>query len=147
MQRIRLDIYAAVAATLALAVALGGSSYAVARHATAPAKGGGGNTAPMLVISVAANGHIKGQVHRAPMTGKAKVKRPVPGIYVFTLPGVKYNDIHDAAVCSAQNGDPMIAMADGAGNSQLAIDTRPADGSNKFVNSDFKCAVWNLDGM
>jgi hypothetical protein len=134
--------YSAVIATLALAVAFGGTGYAAASFPHVSAKGAGHPTAPVAVIAVAANGHLKAQTHQAPAKAAPKVKRVVKGGYDINIPGVSYSSFVDAATCSAQAAAPVIAEVDGAGKSTLVVSLFMPDGSP--VNSEFKCAIWNL---
>lgn len=144
MRRIfRLDRYAAVAATLALAASLGGGSFAVAR--TLATSGGSTATSPVLVFSASSNGKLLAQAHRAPVSGKPKVKKVDAGAYWVTIPGISYNVARDPAVCSAGAGDPATISVDTAGSGKsavLAIVIQQSDGSG--INAAFKCAVYDL---
>jgi hypothetical protein len=149
MRRITgLNAYAAVTATLALMVALGGSSYAVARHVSAGSGHKGNSTSPVLVLAVSPSGHVLTQAHRAPVTGKPKIKHVGTGAYWFKkIPGMSYSDTGDVAVCSAAAGQPVSVDVSAAGSAKhglLAITIYKPNGN--LVNAEFKCAVWNLDG-
>jgi hypothetical protein len=137
--------YANVTATLALGIALGGGGYAAGvtagHHANRPAD----KTAPVAVIAVAKSGRLVHSSHEVPATGAPKVKRIAKGTYTVTIPGVKYRDIADAAVCTSESFEPVIMEADGSGTSTF-LTTAHKLGDGSAVNVAFKCAIWNLDG-
>lgn len=141
----RLDRYAAVAATLALGVALGGGSLAVARTlATTSATTSA--TSPILIFSASGGGKLIAEAHRAPVSGKPKIKKVQPGAYWVTIPGITYNVSRDPAICSAGAGNPATISVDVAGSGAsalLAISIQdPANGTG--ISAAFKCAVYHL---
>jgi hypothetical protein len=135
--------YSAVASTLALALAAAGTGYAATslpRHPAAHHKKPT-NTSPTLVVDVAPNGKVIANLHRAPITGKPKIKHPSDGFYVFTLPGMKLNTSGDSATCSVANYLTATATVDGVGHS-FAVHVFDAAGNPADIG--FQCAFWHI---
>jgi hypothetical protein len=145
MQLFSSSRYANVASTLALAVAFTGTGYAAAslphhHKAAKPAD----KTAPAAVIAVQSNGKLMAQLHEAPAKKAPRVKHVGDGTYVIHIPGVSYYSTYDAATCSPQAATPLMAEVDGAGKTDFVVSIFDVEGT--FVDSDFKCAIWNLKG-
>jgi hypothetical protein len=139
----RVDRFAAVTAILALTVALGGGSFAVAR--TVAASSGTSATSPILVFSVSGAGHLYAEAHRAPVSGKPRVKRVQAGAYWVTIPGIAYNVSRDPAICSAAAGAPATITVDVAGSGKTAVLAIVVEKPTGFgINASFKCAVYHL---
>jgi hypothetical protein len=134
--------YSAVAATLALALGAAGTGYAATtlphdRSAHRPAST---DTSPTLVVSVAANGKVNGDLHRAPITGRTTIKHPSTGFYIFKTPGTGLRP-SDSATCTPVDYLAATATVD-AVNHALAVHLFDASGNP--ANLAFRCAFWRI---
>lgn len=135
--------YANVTATLALALAVGGTGYAASALPGSGSKPAD-KTAPAAVFQVSPTGHLLSQKHIAPATARPKVKKVFKGNYSITFQGFKFFSGIDVATCSAVNYQPTTILVDGAGNATMIIHTFDAAGN--AANIGFDCSVWNMDG-
>lgn len=159
--------YAAVASTAALVVALAGTGYAATalahnsvgtaqlkRGAVTAAKikphtisaknlgsGALGDTTPIAVIAVDLKGHLVGEAHRVPVTGRPKVKRQIKGSYLVVLPGFHYISSYDAASCNAYSYTLVTTTVDGDGPNLLVHVFGP---TGQPANVDFRCSIWRV---
>jgi hypothetical protein len=136
--------YANVTATLALAVAMGGTGYAAGALPHGKAHKPADKTAPTVVFAVSNNGHVASQLHIAPAKKKPKVKHPSEGNYAITFPGFKFYSSADVATCTESNYLSGSVTVDGSGKATLLVHTFDQDGN--AADAYFNCAVWNTDG-
>lgn len=131
--------YSAVASTLALALAAGGTGYAASSVAHArSAHHKKPNTSPTLVINVAANGKVHGDLHRLPVSGNTKIKHASTGFYVFKTPGLRVG-ASTTATCSVANYLPATATVDRVDHS-FAVHVFGA--ARNPADIAFQCSVW-----
>jgi hypothetical protein len=98
------------------------------------------NTSPTLVVSVESSGKVDGDLHRAPVTGRTKIKHPSAGFYVFTTPGLRLAT-RDSAQCSVANYLASSATVDRVGHA-LAVHVFNSAGDP--ANIAFQCSFWKI---
>jgi len=136
--------YANVTATVALAVALGGTGYAAGAMPHGKSHKPADKTAPTAVFQASADGHLVSQTHIAPAKRKPKIKRVSEGTYTVSFRGFKFYSAVDVATCSEANYVAGSSTVDGSGRAALLVHTFDAAGN--AADTYFNCSVWNLDG-